>query len=113
MEPASPSQDIVIRFNLSDSSDDETVKDKPNTSASLPDDSHLFNSSSDDNPNESDTPHITDDNPVGSKFGMELYEALKGKWSKHEYFTIKYTICFCYLGLLYTHQNILMADLSR
>ena len=29
------------------------------------------------------------------------------------YFSLKYTMCLCYLGLLYINQNILLSDLVR
>lgn len=29
------------------------------------------------------------------------------------YFSLKYTVCLCYLGLLYINQNILLSDLVR
>lgn len=46
--------------------------------------------------------------------GMELF--LKRKETESHgigYFSIKHTVSLCYLGLLYTKQNVLVSDLSK
>ena len=110
-----------IRFNLdtlSSSSDEEKVVGKRDAFHVFPGDRHLFDESSDvtssHSGNESDCVSSTDEDLLKHKSGIDLYTTLRKRWQhKKEYFSLRYTVCFCYLGLLYTHQNVFLSDLTR
>ena len=80
----------------------------------FPDDDHLFADDSDEEDRLSDE---REGSPV-ELTGQELYMKYKAVRQKHAlpgpyFFTMKHTVPLTYLSLLYTQQNILLADLVR
>ena len=82
----------------------------------FPNDEHLFAASSDTD--SADSAGSGSDSE-GELRGMKLYlkrrretQLVTGN-SMLSYFSLKYTMCLCYLGLLYINQNILLSDLVR
>lgn len=101
----------------------KTEKGEENKAFDLfPSDSHLFESSSEEDSivsakeEESGASGSDSDKELT---GIELFlerrkvtQLVIGK-GMLSYFSLKYTICLCYLGLLYIQQSILLSDLVR
>ena len=95
---------------------------------SFPSDDRLFTSSQDSAPKDTDTAESIKEEGGGETSGSDSDRELTGMdlfllrrretqlvtgHPMYSYFSLKYTICLCYLGLLYIEQNILLSDLVR
>ena len=84
----------------------------------FPSDKHLFLSSDSDSADSISEAGSGSDSDQELR-GIELYlrrrrEAQLGTGGNMlSYFSLKYTVCLCYLGLLYVSQNVLLSDLVR
>lgn len=84
----------------------------------FPSDEHLF-AASDTDSADSASNDGSDSDSDGELRGMKLYMKRRRETQlvtgnpMLSYFSLKYTVCLCYLGLLYINQNILLSDLVR
>lgn len=97
---------------------EEKDKDREEIFDVFPNDEHLFASSDIDSTDSASNEGSGSDSDSELR-GMKLY--LKRRRETQlvtgnpmlSYFSLKYTVCLCYLGLLYINQNILLSDLVR
>jgi hypothetical protein len=85
----------------------------------FPNDEHLFTSCDTDSADSAGKESSSGSDSEGELGGTKLY--LKRRRETQlvtgnpmlSYFSLKYTVCLCYLGLLYINQKILLSDLVR
>lgn len=100
---------------------EEKEEDREEIFNVFPNDEHLFASSGTDSADSAseEVGGVSGSDSDGELRGIELY--LKRRRETQlvtgnpmlSYFSLKYTVCLCYLGLLYINQNVLLSDLVR
>ena len=100
---------------------EEKEEDREEIFDEFPNDEHLFASLDTDGTDSASEEGggVSGSDSDGELQGIELY--LKRRRETQlvtgnpmlSYFSLKYTVCLCYLGLLYINQNVLLSDLVR
>ena len=91
------------------------VKEEPSSPPSgFLDDAHLFEESSASDEENPASVEELDSKDNSKEEADEYYKILKKQGESHmRVLSLKHTVAICYLGLLYTEQNVLLSDFAR